>query len=52
MCGLCGEIRFDSNSRVNSEHVLAMRDALVHRGPDAAGIFMSTDERVGRVSSP
>jgi asparagine synthase (glutamine-hydrolysing) len=47
VCGLCGEIRFDSNSRVISEHVLAMRDALVHRGPDAAGIFMSTDERVG-----
>lgn len=40
MCGICGEVRFDG-SPVRPEAVVAMRDQLVHRGPDAAGLYVS-----------
>ena len=47
MCGICGEIRLGGNGRVQREHVRAMSEALVHRGPDASGLFISPDEQVG-----
>jgi asparagine synthase (glutamine-hydrolysing) len=40
MCGICGELRFDG--RPPDRHaVLAMREQLVHRGPDSDGLFIS-----------
>ena len=36
MCGICGELRFDGQA-VTARDILAMRDALRHRGPDDAG---------------
>jgi asparagine synthase (glutamine-hydrolysing) len=36
MCGICGELRFDGRP-VDRDVLVAMRDALVHRGPDADG---------------
>ena len=38
MCGIAGEIRFDGR-RAEVEAVVAMRDELAPRGPDARGLF-------------
>jgi asparagine synthase (glutamine-hydrolysing) len=46
MCGICGEVRFDG-APVASEIVVAMRDQLVHRGPDAAGLYVSPSRAAG-----
>ena len=40
MCGICGELRFDG-SPVNEPRLVAMRDRLLHRGPDSSGTFVS-----------
>ena len=40
MCGICGEARFDGRP-VDRDVMVTMRDRLVHRGPDAAGIYTS-----------
>src|SRR4051812_5895879 len=40
MCGICGELRFDG-SPVEQTRLVAMRDQLLHRGPDSDGTFIS-----------
>ena len=46
MCGICGIVLSPRSSRSISRDVIeAMRDIIVHRGPDGAGIF--TDQRAG-----
>jgi asparagine synthase (glutamine-hydrolysing) len=40
MCGICGELRFDG-APVREEVLVAMRDRLVHRGPDSFGVYVS-----------
>jgi asparagine synthase (glutamine-hydrolysing) len=40
MCGICGELRFDGTA-VGQETLVAMRDRLVHRGPDSFGAHVS-----------
>jgi len=45
MCGIAGLIfRRDS---VDSDLLIKMRDSMRHRGPDAAGLWMSDDARIG-----
>ena len=44
MCGLCGEVRFDGGL-VDTACVMAMRDRMPHRGPDAAGLYLAPDGR-------
>ena len=44
MCGICGELRFDGQP-VRLPAVTAMRDQLLHRGPDAFGAYLSPDSR-------
>lgn len=46
MCGICGELR-TAGGTTSTERIVAMRDALVHRGPDAAGLHLSPDRRTG-----
>ncbi|HET9831459.1 MAG TPA: hypothetical protein VFP91_07110, partial [Vicinamibacterales bacterium] len=46
MCGICGELTFDG-APVRAETIASMRDRLEHRGPDAQGIFVSSDSRAG-----
>ena len=46
MCGICGELTFDG-APVRAETIASMRDRLEHRGPDAQGVFVSDDRRVG-----
>ena len=41
MCGICGiAIPEKSHSRVDMARLIAMRDTLVHRGPDDAGVHV------------
>src|SRR5262245_4324143 len=40
MCGICGELRFDGRSPREAD-VVAMRDRLIHRGPDSDGVYIS-----------
>jgi asparagine synthase (glutamine-hydrolysing) len=40
MCGICGEIGFDSKT-VSTESVTQMMEMMVRRGPDAEGLFRS-----------
>src|SRR5947209_6919539 len=42
MCGICGELRFDGR-RLDATVVTAMRDRLIHRGPDSEGLYVSPD---------
>ena len=46
MCGLCGDVRFDGGP-VEAAAVVAMRDQMPHRGPDASGLYLSADARAG-----
>src|SRR5512144_3113005 len=40
MCGICGEMRFDGR-RPREAEIVAMRDRLLHRGPDSDGVYVS-----------
>lgn len=45
MCGISGFLSLNTEDKKNQ--LLAMNDALLHRGPDAGGIWFSHDNRVG-----
>lgn len=48
MCGICGIYEYGiAQPGVSAELIAAMRDRMLHRGPDDAGIFVSEDRRVG-----
>lgn len=40
MCGICGIVRSSPADGVRQERLVAMRDALEHRGPDEAGLYL------------
>jgi asparagine synthase (glutamine-hydrolysing) len=44
---VCGIVGIAGNVRVARESLLAMRDAMHHRGPDDEGVWWSADGRVG-----
>src|SRR5262245_2285283 len=46
MCGICGELRFRGGP-VDGATVRAMRDAMVHRGPDSDGVFTAESGGAG-----
>src|SRR5262249_21255711 len=46
MCGIAGELRFD-RAPIAEERLLAMRDRLVHRGPDSDGGDIGSASAVG-----
>src|SRR3954451_11129331 len=39
MCGITGRFNYDSSQPVDRDVLVAMTDAVVHRGPDAAGYY-------------
>src|SRR6478672_7140264 len=45
MCGICGVVAGRGGPTITDNLVTQMRDTMVHRGPDGAGLF--TDEGVG-----
>ena len=48
MCGIAGVFEYGTASgQVSSDVVVAMRDTLIHRGPDGEGLYLSEDRRVG-----
>src|SRR5262249_49889547 len=46
MCGIAGILNLAAAVHDEQPHVLRMRDAMVHRGPDDAGLYQSVDRRV------
>jgi len=48
MCGIAGIFAYrDSAPPVDQGELLRMREAMVKRGPDGAGLWLSADKRVG-----
>ena len=45
MCGICGKVYLNTARRVAAAEVEAMRDTMIHRGPDAGGVYL--DRHVG-----
>lgn len=47
MCGIVGVFSFHSNSAVEKDFIISMRDTLVHRGPDGAGVWVDEKKQIG-----
>jgi asparagine synthase (glutamine-hydrolysing) len=47
MCGIAGIFNFENGGHVKKSVLIAMRDTMVHRGPDGAGVWISPDGKVG-----
>ena len=47
MCGIAGIVHYRDSRRVEHAILVAMRDTMIHRGPDGAGSWISPDGRVG-----
>src|SRR5262245_30905868 len=47
MFGICGIYEYGGNPSVSEALVVRMRDAMIHRGPDDAGVYVTDDRRVG-----
>ena len=48
MCGIAGIFSYaDSAPSVNREELLRIRETMIKRGPDGAGLWISPDRRVG-----
>ena len=43
MCGIAGILKFKGDARAN---IQKMNDRMLHRGPDAGGVFISDDGKV------
>jgi asparagine synthase (glutamine-hydrolysing) len=46
MCGICGVLAFNDSFDHSERTVCAMRDTMIHRGPDDAGVWSSPAGRV------
>jgi asparagine synthase (glutamine-hydrolysing) len=40
MCGICGVVSVHADERIDPELIGRMRDTLIHRGPDDAGLYV------------
>lgn len=48
MCGIVGALVFEASPfAITPPYLSAMRETMVHRGPDGAGLWISPDRRVG-----
>jgi asparagine synthase (glutamine-hydrolysing) len=48
VCGIAGILTLgDSAARIDADLLERMRDAMTHRGPDGAGLWIDDDHRVG-----
>jgi asparagine synthase (glutamine-hydrolysing) len=48
MCGITGALVFEGSAfRVSEQYIIAMRDTMIHRGPDGCGVWVSKNGRVG-----
>ncbi|MDP3974687.1 MAG: asparagine synthase (glutamine-hydrolyzing) [Candidatus Jorgensenbacteria bacterium] len=47
MCGIAGIYHFKNSRTVDERTLVAMRDTLIHRGPDGGANYLSPDKKVG-----
>jgi len=47
MCGITGIYHFNNSKTVEEAEIIKMRDTMIHRGPDDAGIYISPNNKVG-----
>lgn len=47
MCGIAGIFSYSGQSCIDSEILTAMRETMVHRGPDGGANWISSDHKVG-----
>ncbi|MGA2333403.1 MAG: asparagine synthase (glutamine-hydrolyzing) [Syntrophales bacterium] len=47
MCGICGIINFEHSNPVKRDEIIAMRDTMIHRGPDDEGLLVSHNIGLG-----
>lgn len=47
MCGIVGIYNLQTDKTVELQVLTAMRDTMVHRGPDGGGLWISDDGRIG-----
>ncbi|MCX6645437.1 MAG: asparagine synthase (glutamine-hydrolyzing), partial [bacterium] len=48
MCGIAGALLLgESSFKITEGYIVAMRDRMVHRGPDGAGVWVSEDKKIG-----
>jgi asparagine synthase (glutamine-hydrolysing) len=47
MCGICGKLNFDRESRVSPALLKSMADSIQHRGPDDEGFYVSGQVGLG-----
>ncbi len=46
MCGIVGALSW-GNFSITEPYIVAMRDTMIHRGPDGEGCWISKDQRLG-----
>jgi len=48
MCGICGIFNYAGTSfEITEDLIIEMRDTMIHRGPDDAGVYVSNHRRLG-----
>ncbi len=47
MCGICGQLNFDSSKPVRTPSIQKMMDSIRHRGPDDEGMFVKENIGLG-----
>ncbi len=47
MCGICGILNLNDGDEISEELLISMRDTMIHRGPDDAGLYISKNGRIG-----
>jgi asparagine synthase (glutamine-hydrolysing) len=47
MCGIVGIMNFNGRSGIDQNELVAMRDTMIHRGPDGAGAWTDAAGRLG-----
>src|SRR4029077_3224571 len=47
MCGICGKVYLDPARRVTETEIIAMRDTMVVRGPDAGEVHLDRHDGLG-----
>ena len=47
MCGIAGILSFSAGAPVKNEILAAMRNSMIHRGPDGEGLWIAPEGRIG-----
>ena len=47
MCGICGQVLFDPEARVDPAELRRMTEAIIHRGPDSDGYYLKDTVGLG-----